>query len=86
MKKDEPADLPARIKNAQDTSRGALWPTVLSNVVVDLKAKQEVVTNTEVAAELRRIAEDEGADRLMRDGAAEALQQLSGKLEPVKSP
>jgi hypothetical protein len=85
MKKDGPADLSASMANARDTSGGDLWANVLSKVVIDLCARQEVITNNEVFAELRKIAEDKDADQLMRDGASEALKQLSGKPEAIKS-
>ena len=82
MKADVPTDLSARMANALEGS-GALWSNVLSNVVIDLCGKQEVITNTQVFAELRRLADDEGANRLVRDGAAEALKRLSGKPKAV---
>ncbi|MGN7295386.1 hypothetical protein [Rhizobium sp. SAFR-030] len=85
MTKDGPADLSARMGDACGASKGQLWPDILSKVVIDLCAKQEVITNTEVVAELRKIAEDERADRLVRDGAGEALKRLMGKPAAVRS-
>lgn len=86
MNDNEPNEHVARLAAVEDAPTDAsCWSNVLSDVVIRLCAKREVITNTEVIAQLREIAEDEGADRLVRDGAGEALKRLMGKPAAVRS-